>query len=149
MKEIIAPGLIGAGLFALGWFQRKKVKASAAWPSTTGTVLDVTVRREFQQGSGDDPDSYAFYPDVRYVYAVQGRTYNGNGIRFDLRGFASEKSAWQAVVAYPPGQAVQVFYDPRKPEQAVLERKNSAGTALLIIGGVFAGIAILALLFGR
>jgi hypothetical protein len=148
VKEYMAPGVIGAGLFALGWFQYRKVRASRNWPSTVGRILSGRVGTGVESGGEDEADTTSYYPAIQYEYQVAGQTYRGNDIAFNRKTYASQKQAEAALRVYPVGGDMLVYYDPRQPGRAVLERKASAGTALMVIGGLIVGLAAAAMIKG-
>jgi hypothetical protein len=148
VKEYVAPGVIGAGLFALGWFQYRKVRASRGWPCTGGRIVSGRVETGVESGGDDGADTTSYYPALQYEYQVDGRTYRGNDIAFNQRTYSSQKQAEAALRVYPEGVGVQVYYDPRQPGRAVLERKASAGTALMVIGGLILGLMAAAMIKG-
>lgn len=141
MTQFLVIGLVGVGLFLLGWFQFRKVSASRVWPAVPGRIIAARVEAETTRGSDDEADSTSYYPCIEYQYQVGPQTFRGTRIRFDRRGYARPKGAEQVLAALPIGRTVEVFYDPARPGEAVLERKNSTGMVLMIVGG---GIAVLA-----
>jgi hypothetical protein len=145
VKEIVAPGVIGAGLFAIGWFQYRKVRASRSWPSTPGRIAGGKVEMVMQSSGDDDGERASYYPAIQYEYQVGGQTYRGGEIAFNQRTYSSQKEAEAALRNYPEGGGVQVYYDPRQPGRAVLERKASVGTVLMVIGALIVTLAIAAL----
>lgn len=148
MKEYVAPGVVGAGLFLLGWFQYRKVRASRSWTSTVGRILSGRVETGVESGGDDGTDTTSYYPAIQYEYQVDGRTYRGNDIAFNRRTYSTQKQAVAALRVYPEGGDMLVYYDPRQPGRAVLERKASAGTALMVIGGVIVVLAAAAMIKG-
>ena len=134
--------LLGLGLFLIGWFQYRKLRASRSWPSTPGRILAGRVESETQRGGEDEADSTSYYPHIEYEYTVGATTYRSHSIRFDRRGYSRPKAAAEALAAYPVGRPVDVFYDPAKPADAVLERKNSGGIVLIVLGAVLVLVAL-------
>jgi hypothetical protein len=148
VNEYVGPGVVGAGLFALGWFQYRKVRASRGWPSTVGRMLSGRVETGVESGGDDGPDTTSYYPAIQYEYQVDGRTYRGNDIAFNRKTYSSQKQAEAALRVYPEGSDMLVYYDPRQPGRAVLERKASAGTVLMVIGGVIVVLVVAAMIKG-
>jgi hypothetical protein len=72
-----------------------------------------------------------------------GNTYSGDkiGIGFQ-QSFSSNKKAEEITARYPAGAQVPVYYNPANPNEAVLERKASSSTVTMVIGVIFAVIAI-------
>ena len=78
-----------------------------------------------------------YYPKVRYQYEVSGKTYTGDRINFS-GGEGGEKRGQAQAVAdrYPAGQKVVVYYDPKHPERAVLERGLIWKTFMPFVAGL-------------
>ena len=61
-----------------------------------------------------------YYPQLEYEYSIGGRNYTGTRIAMILprSDFRFKKRIYEQ---YPVGTLVSVFYDPRDPENSVLE----------------------------
>jgi hypothetical protein len=119
------------------------VRASRDWPSTSGTV---EAARVAMQSEGNERK--LFGAQVSYRYEVDGRRYTGERISFESGPSPNRGLAEAIVQRYAPGSTVRVFYDPARPERAVLE---PGGTRLVpwLLGsvGVALGVAgVIALL---
>jgi hypothetical protein len=109
--------------FALA-FSRMTLQARR-WPSTVGTILRGEVQ-QFEDWDNDLEVSAAarrrFKPAIRYRYEVNGRSYIGDRIRMGVDITSSVRSlAQKTLKRYPPGRDVDVYYNPEKPGEAVLE----------------------------
>jgi len=122
----------------------KLVEARRArnWHSTPGTVIKSRVRTR-KRTDIEGRSRFENEPLVTYEYEVDGRTYRGARISFAERISGGEIDAW--LKRYPAGKAVQVYYNPADPAQAVLERSLPPvvvkGVLLLLL--IFLGAAIL------
>jgi hypothetical protein len=118
---------IGVALLVLSARSKQKAGASLQWPATPGTVI----LSEIRQSSNTDDDghtTYSYYPHVEYSYTVAGQTYTCKQIAFGgVVGHGTPQNAQATLAKYPLHAPVQVYYDPGKPEDAVLERVASAG----------------------
>ena len=106
-----------------GWFvfrDRRRSRAAQAWPGTAGRILQSRV--EAKTLPGDRP-STRFAPQIAYEYVVDGRTYRSEHIAFGkvFWSLAPQRAAAK-VARYPAGAQVTVYFNPRRPEEAVLER---------------------------
>ena len=121
--------LLATGVLAGGFLIIKSIldgrtsKASLQWPSVPGTVV-------FSQWvnyntPGDTPSSA---PEVRYSYVVNGQTWQSSTVKFG--GVGRQK----ILDKYPKGNPVQVFFDPQRPSNAVLETGGS--TQVILFAGV-------------
>ncbi len=94
---------------------------AADWTPARCTVLDSRVV------SGRDSEGDEVHrAKVRYRYRVGGRTYKGTRIQLSAWGETSSRARAEEVRdRYPAGGEVSCFYDPARPENAVLERTTS------------------------
>jgi hypothetical protein len=92
----------------------------------------------------DSSKKPTYYPKIRYQYEVDGKIYTGDRISFSAVEGGEKKSESQAVVnRYPSGQRVIVYYDPKHPNKAVLERGLIWKTFMPFIAGLsFLAVAI-------
>ena len=146
MTPFLIIGLIGALLLAFGLLQMRKLRASQSWVSSVGTIVETGVEETFRRDDADEPDSLTFTPRVRYQFQAGGQTYGGNRIRFDSTGYGNPKRAEQELTRFPVGGPVQVFFDPAKPSDNVLERKSNGAWLLTAIGGAVVLLALVAAL---
>lgn len=120
---------------------RKKSSASLSWPSTTGTIHSSTVRRNSSTDE-DGHTSYTFSPIVEYDYLVNGQAYKGKTIHYGITPSPSMATAQKEVDRFAPGMQVTVFYNPEKPNEAVLEKKEVKSKVGLILGMVFMALTL-------
>jgi len=146
MTQILIPALAGVVLFSIGLLHYRKVRASASWPFTPGRILSSKIDRSETRGGPDEADSVSFTPLIQYEYVVDNQRYVGDRIAFIGKSYAMHKQAEEALQAFPVGGSVWVFHDPAKPGKAVLERKASGGTWLMVLGGAIVLLSIVAAL---
>lgn len=142
---LLAPlGLLLVAAIVKTW----QVREARGWPQAPGKVVtsvaelrDVKVFDDDREG-GSRLESRNF-ANVTYEYSVGGHKLRNNRISIgeDLGNFqVAEKLA-----KYPAGSIVTVYYNPRHPDQAVLERDLPKGLwGCLGIGTVI----VLAIVFG-
>ncbi len=126
-----------AGLLSGLWLIRRvrgQARAALGWPTAAGTVAASEVA-SFKTKRGRQ-----FMAQVAYSYEVAGTQHSGNRLRFGH--YAGALATAEADAGrYKPGSAVQVRYDPARPEQSVLEAgaagSNVPGLVLAITGAVF------------
>lgn len=88
--------------------------ASKSWPTAIGEILESNIKE----------DSDGWVPYVRYRYTVEGKHYQNHRLYFHQSNSTSnERGAMQHLSPYPIGKKVSVYYNPRKPENAVLDRR--------------------------
>jgi hypothetical protein len=111
-----------------GWYLSL---ASSAWPSTSGTVIVSDVQANSAAKGGE------FYRvRVEYRYEVGGNEFVGNCLFFgDWVEVPMSFMARRYTDRYRQGSKITVFYDPRKPWNAVVE----PGVHGLILYGCLGG----------
>lgn len=72
-------------------------------------------------------------PMLAYRYMALGAEYTGHDIGPTEINTASKRNAENKIEPYPVGKDVTVYYNPSKPEEAVLQ-KQSGATAYLLFG---------------
>lgn len=102
---------------------------TVSWRKCTG-VVDSTYKER-------DNSTY-----VRYIYKVAGKEYIGQRIYYDQLGAGSQISDKDT---YQNGQSITVFYDPKKPDSAVLRTgpQNSKAEYMKYGLGLILGVALI------
>jgi hypothetical protein len=141
---LITLAMFAAGIFFILWggYEIMAGYASKKWPSAEGKVTSSYVQKQVRSIK-DGSKKPTYYPKIRYQYSVGGKSYTGERISFSGGEGGEEKSEAQAVVdRYLSGQKVIVYYDPKNPERAVLEKgftwktfmPFAAGLGFLVVG---------------
>jgi hypothetical protein len=135
-------------LLAVATYKSLQVRAAREWPSAAGKVVvsKAEVRR-VKVIDSDRAEGHRFeernFADIVYEYSVAGRKLRNNRVSIgeDLGNF----EVAETIAKYPVGTVVTVYYNPRHPDQAVLERDLPKG----LWGCLGIGTAIvLAIVFG-
>jgi hypothetical protein len=135
-------------LLAAATYKSLQVRAAREWPSTAGKVVVSKAEvRKVKVIDGAREVGHRFeernFADIVYEYSVAGRKLRNNRVSIgeDLGNF----EVAETIAKYPVGAVVTVYYNPRHPDQAVLERDLPKG----MWGCLGIGTAIvLAILFG-
>ncbi len=146
-------GLACAGIFILVFLgggaymiyrsiqDRKKAKASLAWPSTQGRVIESRVV-ESRSSDSDGDTTTTYRPYIKYEYQVVGSVFTSDKLAIGPAvSTSSYRKAEEKVKRMPAGAAVTVFYNPDDPTEAVLEQRSNAGL-LLILGIIFVVVGL-------
>lgn len=130
--------VVGGGLLLFwGLPSYSRAKASTEWPTVDGEVAASQVRKSSSFRNNKTKTTYS--AAVLFSYTVDGKQYESDVI-WPGGGYQSTSNVpHQAVVdRYPPGKAVQVYYDPAVPQRGVLEPGvHFAEYMLLGISGCF------------
>lgn len=141
---LLAPlGLLLIAAIVKTW----QVREARNWPQARGKVVtSVAEVREVRVSDQDREEGYRLekrnFANVTYEYAVGGRKLRCNRISIgeDLGNF----QVAEQLAKYPAGGIVTVYYNPRHPDQAVLERDLPKGLwgclgigTVIVLGIVF------------
>jgi len=142
---LLAPlGLLLVAAVVKTWQARE----ARSWPQVPGKVVtSVAEMREVRVSDDDREEGYRLesrnFANVTYEYSAGGRKLSNNRISIgeDVGNFQVAEN----LAKYPAGSIVTVYYNPRHPDQAVLERDLPKG----LWGCLGIGTAIvLAIIFG-
>jgi hypothetical protein len=98
--------------------QLQATSRSSSWPTVPGRVIYSTVRAD-----GRLSQSTVYTPEVRYLYRVGGRTFEGTHIAFGVYRTTDADLARDVNAQYAVGTTAAVYYNPDKPSMAVLQLK--------------------------
>ena len=143
VAAVVIGGILGIALFWIGWYQRKKMQASLAWPQVPGTITGTSIEASESRDS-DDGYTTNFTPKVVYRYEVGGRTFAGTRLAWAERSFPSPQRAQVELAMYPVDAPVTVYYNPEKPGDSVLIRKAPGASFILWAGAIILVIVVVA-----
>jgi hypothetical protein len=147
---VLAPfGLI---LVAAG-YKYLQVRQARNWPSTPGKVVvsnsEVRDVKVLDDSRADHKRiEQRNFANIVYEYTVSGQKLRNN--RVDIGENRGNFEVAETIARYPVGTDVMVFYNPRQPRDAVLERDMPKGTGgclgiatvivlVIVFGGAFGG----------
>ncbi len=133
--------LLGVLVFVWGTVNVRDSYVSRKWPSTEGVILSSRVHQVGRLSRS------TFYPRVDYMYFVNATRYQANNISAGqdpvewvlvLFGDYLGTSLYSKRIArrYPAGLRVTVYYNPDRPQVALLEPGFSWGSFVAMAGGV-------------
>jgi hypothetical protein len=156
--------LIGC-LFLVGWGGLKLAgklslgRKLSGWEVTTAAPDYIRLVKVVLH-SGEQRRKVLYKPEISYVYSVDGIRYRASRFMLVDRAFSSEKKAWafldekfaiQEPCALADCPSIEAYYNPKRPQQAILVREYSlfrivAIYSVFIVGyGFFALGCVLAL----
>jgi hypothetical protein len=142
LAAAIALFVISAGAILAGQGYIKTARRMRSYGTVRGRVIKRELgimsagTREGRWGKGG-----GYWPKATYVFAVDGVEHTSSLTTYAHRGLR-QSLAQQALAAIP--DEVDVFYDPRDPDKAYLE-KHTPRTGYWFVGGGIIGV-LLALL---
>jgi hypothetical protein len=111
------------------------------WPQTQGKVTQAELAQRKRITKTSDIIS-VFSAKIHFEYTINGHQYIGHELRWSDRN--SENIEALMVAQYPAGANVTVFYNPEKPNIAVLQKGLSFGH---ILTGIFLLVSICAMAY--
>ncbi len=122
----------------------QQVRRASHWPSAPGRIVRSQLRR-MKSTTDDSASTIGNLPDIEYVYTVNGVEHHGK--RITIGEFKPDSPEVQAALErYQVGRSGPVFYNPDKPQEAVLERDPPVRPLAMygIAGGVMmVGLVVL------
>jgi hypothetical protein len=122
--------LAGLAITSYGIYLIVKSRQARFWPTVQGRILDSRVREVLDDGA---PTFDAY---ILYEYSVNDVNLRSNVWRLGVGSSSFMGFAKRAVAKYPIGATVTVYYNPDKPNDAMLETGN-ASWAFLVFGLAF------------
>ena len=112
------------GLFVVMAMRAKaRNKAALAWPSVEGEIIHSEATGKWSTDSQGQA-VMRYKADIRFRYTVDGKSYDGTRIAFYGAIVDTAAKAQAQCNHYPVGAKMPVYYDPRKPADSVLERRE-------------------------
>ncbi|MBL8264515.1 MAG: DUF3592 domain-containing protein [Xanthomonadaceae bacterium] len=122
----LAISLLTAVAAARAWRLYRLGEASRRWPRTEGTVVDIWF--EVREKSDDDGGTYvSTNAYLVYDYVLNGQRYRSRRFTYRPSRGLGEREAYALLRGITRGQRVEVRYDPRRPQRAVVLTGTDAG----------------------
>ena len=130
----LALALAGGVFFALMWRSFQRARAVEHWP-----VVPCVILKSESEERQVDPNSAAERRfAVLFGYEWQGRPYESELVKLRGSGWSSKSDIVTAYIEkYPEGSRQECHVNPKKPEQAVLEKESKAPGYSLGFPGIF------------
>ncbi|RBP40386.1 uncharacterized protein DUF3592 [Roseimicrobium gellanilyticum] len=136
--------LAGLGLIVLGVVRFKEGKASNGWTEVPAKVQSAEMGKTRKKSSG-----YRYHAHITYTYEVQGVPYTGRQVGLAGQGSGSQSHAQKLLKQYAAGSSVKAYYDPARPENAVLIRGvGSSIWVVFVVGTIFVIMGLYLMLRG-
>jgi hypothetical protein len=128
--------IAGIALIGFSLYQRNRLRASENWVPSTATIAKAELL------TSNTTDSVEYRISVVYEYAANGITYSGQRIGFGPRSYLRKKRAQAELERYPVSGTVVAYFNPEKPEEAVLVREAPSNVLYLVMGICLLGLAV-------
>ena len=132
--------IVGIALIAHSLYQRSRLRESESWVPSKATITKAELL------TSNTTDSVEYRILVVYEYAANGISYTGKRIGFGPRSYLRKKRAQIEIERYPVSGTIAAYFNPEKPEEAVLVREAPSNILYLAMGisllGLAAGIVL-------
>jgi hypothetical protein len=138
------PLLFGAILLWARWRSHN----ARNWSMAIGRIMSAEVKTIKRRSK------IRFAPEVIYEYEVDGKLYQGKRLNFGFQMQHNIRSwAEEGIAAYTVGQQVEVYYNPDKPQDSVLEIAAPVGKPvklmlLIAVGSTVMALVMFVVIFG-
>lgn len=118
--------LLGLLFVMIGGFELRQGLKTNDWPAAAGRIVESKIVEKKVDGSSGRRRSRSsdrdrdYTVDVRYSYEVEGQRFEGDRLRYGNESHDSRASAMEEQSLFASGKEVQVYYDPKTPNQSVL-----------------------------
>ncbi len=130
---------VGLACGAAGWYAAGRANQRLGFSETPGTISSTRARRT----------AGLWHLDVEFDYSVSGQQRSGRESRLLRKQFENEKQALASVPEIAPGRSVHVFYDPERPDVAVLHRGGVGTKIFFAASALWLGLALLWFIYDR
>jgi len=119
---------------------KKKERQCKNWSETTGEIISTKVHRT-QLGTSGDEDLLSWmkyaYLEVQYKYTVDNKEYIGSRISYQKQVYIDPDEATLKYIQYAPEKKCKVYYNPLKPDEAILDKKTGLNKDVIIMIVIF------------
>jgi hypothetical protein len=124
--------LIATATFVKWW----QVKVASHWLPAPGKIVSARVVARTVTSISNDSSSQGAseirnFPEIEFDYAVNGKKFHGT--RYSVQENLGNFEIPETMARYPKGAKVTVFYDPKDPAKAVIERTMPDGAFKFMI----------------
>jgi hypothetical protein len=108
--------LISSAICAWEWRTYALGQASRRWTRTDGLIVDARIDESIYP----DDDDVVYSAHLIYAYTVRGRRYRSRRFTYRPTRYLGQTAAYGLLQGIRRGQTVDVYYDPDRPERAVV-----------------------------
>lgn len=124
--------------------QQAKFDQSTQWPSTVGRLVTASVATGTRSGRDNTGPRRYYYPQVEYVYYVDGIQYLSQRYSLENRRFSTPTEVETVIDELRQQRPITVYYNPNSPSESVLKTGgfNAIGTFWMFAGCAVAFVGI-------
>ncbi len=115
--------IIGLGILTLLLSRQSFIIRSKKWSTVSGTIQSSRIVEETVKDDNGNPTIY-YQPLIVYRYEINGKEYVVRDPVYDVIHYNnSQENAEQLMTEYSIGKTVNVFYNPKSPEESTLKTR--------------------------
>ncbi len=119
-----------------------KALSSLGWQESEAEVLSTHIQSQGIPGK----HGRCYETSVSYRYAADGTSYESDRVSFDPAYLNTYEKTLGLAARYPQGAKIRIFYNPRHPEESVLEPGVHWSHFVFFSAGIF--FTALSIVFG-
>ncbi|HKJ22004.1 MAG TPA: DUF3592 domain-containing protein [Gammaproteobacteria bacterium] len=128
--------LLGSAILLYSLWSIYMTHASRTWPSTRGTIVEANCASSHGRAG-------TTYPSTRSRHVLFQYQVNGDSYTSDRESFGIPVAGRDCAAGCSKGQAVNVYYDPSNPGEAVLNVGTYSRSRFgVVVGLIFIGFAL-------
>jgi hypothetical protein len=136
-------GAMGAFVAALAISMELQIRAANQWPTASGKIMS-SGTQEYRDSGADHSRLKMYRSKVVYEYHVAGQKYTSDKItQGEKLGSSSQSLAGRTASKYKVGDSVQVYYNPKNPSEAILNRTPTSRLIVWLLAAGLLGLAFL------
>lgn len=140
---IVGFAVLGSGISSLN-----QANAAKDWPKTVGSIQDV------QFITDNDSDGTTYEVKAKYLYRIQGISYEGDNISFGYNAGSGLVAHQQIYDKLKSAKKIEVRFNPDKPSQSTLSYGATRSHFIMLAFGTtwllfVTGFTVLFFLFGQ
>ncbi len=143
LKGLLLYFALGLVFFFIGIDRMIEVTEQRNWQPGQGVVLETRIVPYGGEGS------FGSEPYVVYQYKAAGNVYQGSTILYTDADILGGVYQWSKVILekIPPGKAITVYYDPKRPDRSAVDNSLVFGPFGLVFFKNFGAILFSGFLF--
>ncbi len=130
---------VGISCGALGLYAHHRTQQRLGFETISGRVLNT---RAYQSGD-------LWYLDIEFTYQAAANAYVKHETRLLRERFKDEAEALSSAGTPKPGARVDVYYDPKQPNDAVLEQRHRSLGFFAMASALWLILALLWFIYDR
>jgi len=143
VKLVALVGCMGLFVTIFAISMELRIRATHQWPVASGQIVSSAIQ-EYNDGAANRGSKRMYRLKVVYEYQIGGRKYKSDQLtQGEKFGSASREAVGLSASKYKVGDTVQVYYNPKNPSEAVLNRNPKSRIIIWLLAVALLGLAFL------